>query len=93
MSMDKQVLKKLRAERKDLIAAAKDRLKRMRGEARLIHEALAKGPATIPQIAGMTGQASERVLWHVMAMKKFGQVAETGQDGDYFLYALEDQTN
>ena len=89
MSMDKQALKALREERKEMIAAAKENLKRMLAEAKPVKQALAEGAATVPQIAQKTGQPSERVLWHLMAMKKFGQVREVKQDGDYFQYELE----
>jgi len=31
--------------------------------------------------------ASHEVLWHVTGMRKYGQVTEAGEDGDYPLYA------
>ena len=93
MSLNKEALKELRAQRKELIALAKENNKRMRAEAKPIKEALSSGPATIPQLAEKTGQSTDRVLWHVMALKKFGQVSEASQQGDYFLYALEDGAN
>ena len=32
--------------------------------------------------------AADEVLWHVTGMRKYGQVAEAGEDGDYILYEL-----
>ncbi len=55
-----------------------------------IRQALAGGPATIPQIAERTGMPGKKVLWHVMAMKRYGKVAECGQAGDYYLYELKE---
>lgn len=55
---------------------------------KLINEALKKGPRTIPELAGDTGEPADKLLWHVMAMKKYGRVEEMEQRGDYFAYAL-----
>ena len=30
---------------------------------------------------------SDEALWHVTGMRKYGKVAEAGEDGDYLLYA------
>ena len=52
-----------------------------------IRAALAAGPATVPQLALQIGLPTAETLWHVTAMKKYGEIQETGQDGDYPLYA------
>jgi DNA-binding IclR family transcriptional regulator len=44
-------------------------------------------PATIPQIAEALNMPSDEALWHVTGMRKYGKVAEAGEDGDYLLYA------
>ena len=49
---------------------------------------LKKGPKTVPAIAESTGVPSSTVFWHVIAMKKYGKVAESGQEGDYPKYQL-----
>ena len=54
---------------------------------KLISDAFKKGPRTIPELAQDTGEPSDKLLWHVMAMKKYGLVAELEQRGDYFAYA------
>ena len=48
------------------------------------------GPQTVPQIAEAAEMPTDLVLWHVVAMKKYDIVAETGKDGYYYLYALAD---
>ena len=59
-----------------------------------IVEALGQGPQTVPEIAESTGLPGHEVLWHLMAMKKYGKLAEGQQRGDYYEYALiEEQEN
>ncbi len=53
--------------------------------------ALKKGPRTVPDLAKETGLATKDALWHLMAMKRYGELVETGQSGDYFAYALKEQ--
>ena len=62
--------------------------KRMVGTRKAIRAALACGAATVPQLAERTGIAAHEVLWHVTAMRKYGGVQESGEEGDYPLYAL-----
>jgi len=54
-----------------------------------IVEALGRGPQTVPEIAATTGLPSHEVLWHLMAMKKYGDVVEGEESGDYYQYALK----
>jgi hypothetical protein len=54
---------------------------------KLINDAFKKGPRTIPELAQDTGEPADKLLWHVMALKKYGLVAELEQRGDYFAYA------
>jgi len=51
-------------------------------------EAFKQGAETVPELADRTKLDPSRVLWHVMAMKKYGQVVEAGEKGDYPTYAL-----
>ena len=53
-----------------------------------IAKALEQGPQTVPEIAEATGLPSHQVLWHLMAMKKYGKLAEGQLRGDYYEYAL-----
>jgi hypothetical protein len=55
---------------------------------KLVSEALQPGPRTIPELAQATGEQADKLLWHVMALKKYGLVLELEQRGDYFAYAL-----
>ena len=60
---------------------------------RVLKKALKAGPHTIPQLAEETEMASADVLWHVVAMLKYGTVVEAGleeEDEEYYMYALSE---
>jgi hypothetical protein len=61
----------------------KEALKTIRG-------AMKSGPQTIPELAAATRLPGDRVLWYVLAMKRYGQVAEAGRAGDYYRYQLKE---
>lgn len=66
----------------------KDWQKEQRDYAKAIATALEKGPRTVPEIAQASGLPSHKILWHVMAMKKYGKIAEADRAGDYYRYEL-----
>jgi hypothetical protein len=53
-----------------------------------IHTLLEAQPATVPQIAEALKIPADEALWHVTGMRKYGGVAESGEEGDYPLYSL-----
>ena len=57
---------------------------------KLIREILRQGPQTIPSIATTTGLDSKVVVWHLMAMRKYGEVVEGPEAGDYCTYRLKE---
>lgn len=63
--------------------------KEQRDYTKAIASALKDGPHTIPEIAQTSNLPSDKVMWHLMAMKKYGRIAEAGRQGDYFRYALK----
>jgi len=74
-----------------LTEAKKAYQKAHRDARKRIGEALKGGPKTVPALAAETGLPSQDVLWHLMAMKRYGELVEAGQAGDYFAYALKEQ--
>ena len=91
MSADKgsiEALKRLRTERRQSVAQATAQMKSQRQALKAIRGVLAGEPATVPRIAEETGMPSDRVLWFVAAMKKYGEIVEDGQDGGYYRYTL-----
>lgn len=56
-----------------------------------IIETLRHGAQTVPAIAESSGVPSHQVLWHLMAMKKYGKLVEGQQQDDYYEYALDEE--
>ena len=52
--------------------------------------ALRTGPKTVPEIAREVGIPSKDAMWCVMALRRYGQVVEGAQRGDYFEYCLKE---
>jgi hypothetical protein len=67
-------------------AAGKDQRETLKA----ITEALRAGPRTVPEIAGVTRLPAQKVMWYVMAMKRYGSLAEVGRAGDYLRYGLKE---
>jgi hypothetical protein len=72
---------------KALIAANREQKKLLER----LKEALRGGGRTVPEVAAETGLASGEVLWHLMALKKFGEVAEGEERDGYFEYRLAEE--
>lgn len=87
----KQALKIFRERMGGLTEAKKAYQKTHRDARKRIGEALKGGPKTVPALAAETGLPGQDVLWHLMAMKRYGELVEVGQAGDYFAYGLKEQ--
>jgi len=85
-------LKKLRDERGAAVGAASERNKLRQAVRKQMRAALAVGPSTVPALAAATGVPTQEVLWHVAAMRKYGDLTEVGMDGDYCTYSLVPET-
>lgn len=84
----RETLKRLRAERAELVRAATEVSKRQRVVRAAIVAELRKGPATVPALASACGRPSREVMWHIAAMRKYGELVEAAQEGSYFTYRL-----
>jgi predicted Rossmann fold nucleotide-binding protein DprA/Smf involved in DNA uptake len=85
---EKEALKKLKAARKDRIAAATGRMKVQRQALKAIKARLADLELTVPEIAEGTGLPVSEVLWYVATMKKYGEILEGPKAGGYYRYRL-----
>ena len=81
-----QFLKQLREEHRDTVEQVQARLKEQKDIRWKITEALGNEAKTVPEIAAASGLPAEQVLWHIIALKKYNLVIETGQSGEYYLY-------
>jgi predicted Rossmann fold nucleotide-binding protein DprA/Smf involved in DNA uptake len=83
-----EMLKQLREQHEEGVKATQALLKETNNSRKLLRQAMKAAPRTVPEMAAETGLPANEVLWHVIAMKKYGQVAETGLDGYYYRYTL-----
>jgi hypothetical protein len=81
-------VKELRESRKPVIDAVSARMKELKKALDSIVSELGKGGGTVPEIAAQTGIPSEKVMWCVASLKKYGEVVEGEKDGSYFRYHL-----
>ncbi len=51
---------------------------------------LKEGPKAVPELAAAGGIAKSAALWHVMAMRRYGEVIETAERNGYPLYGLKE---
>jgi len=87
----KAALKNLRNARKEWINRTLARVKIQNRNLKAIKGYLKKGAGTVPQIAEATGVSSDKVLWYIAALKKYGEVDESEKDGSYFRYTLTEK--
>ncbi len=87
-SQQKQALAKLRASLGGISEQKRQAQKHLIAARKAIQKLLEAGPATIPQIAAALKMPADEALWHVTGMRKYGKVAEAGEQDDYLLYDL-----
>ena len=88
-SRAKSALAALRESRGGVSAEMKAWLKDQQDVRKKLRAALAAGARSVPDLARECGVDSGRVLWHLMAMRRYGEVAEAGERDRYVLYALK----
>ena len=54
-----------------------------------IKAVLQQGPKIVPQIAKEAGLEPADVLWHLMAMRRYGELREGPEQDGYVLYGLK----
>lgn len=53
-----------------------------------LRAALKGGPRTVPQLAQECRLPSPVVMWHLMAMRRYGEVLDGPEQNGYLLYVL-----
>ena len=84
----RSALAALRESRGGVSAGMKAWLKDQQEVRRKLRAALAGEPRTIPELAVACSLETDRALWHLMAMRRYGEVAEAGERDRYVLYSL-----
>jgi hypothetical protein len=86
----REALRVFRERMGGLTDAKKAYLKSDREARKALREALRYGPKTIPELTHQLSLPGEKVMWYVMALKRYGEVVETGWAGEYLRYALKE---
>jgi len=87
---DRHAIAALRERHGGMSAPLKEYFKEQQRVRKALREALKAGPKTIPELAAACKLAPPATMWHVMAMRRYGEVAETGEQNGYLLYALKE---
>jgi hypothetical protein len=53
-----------------------------------LRAALKAGPRTVPELAAECGIPSPEVMWHLMALRRYGEVLDGPEENGYLLYTL-----
>ena len=81
-----QRLKALRERYRDSVSRVQAQVKAQNEIRRQIRQVFTSEARTVPEIAQACGLPADQVFWHIMAMRKYGQVEEQGMDGQYYRY-------
>ncbi len=84
----KEAMKALRARRKESIKKASAKMKQQKKQMGDILAFLENGDATIPEISQGVRMPTDRTLWYMATLKKYGQIVEGPKDGSFFKYKL-----
>jgi predicted HTH transcriptional regulator len=79
----------MKSKRKEAIEQITKSIKETQNERRAVSTELRKGGSmTIQELANATGIGAKRILQHLVAMRKNGEVTEVGQRNDGYVYVL-----
>ncbi len=53
-----------------------------------LRAALRNGPRTVPELAKECGIPAPTVMWHLMALRRYGQVLDGPEENGYLRYTL-----
>ena len=84
----KEAMKKLRKDRKGWTTKASAMVKEQKKILKAVKGHLENQPATVPEISEATGIPSDKVLWYLATLKKYGNIIEGEKNGGYFRYVL-----
>ncbi len=91
MSEKKRTIDQMK-EQREVPAGVKERLKKYTAVKKSIKKALEGEELTILEIAEKTGMKPEDVTWHLMTMRKFGEIEFVDDDDvdDYYSYRIKE---
>ena len=87
---EKTPLVLLRERRGGMSDELKEYFKEQQRMRKALREALKGGPKSVPELALSCGCEKSKTLWHLMAMRRYGEVVETAEQNCYPLYVLKE---
>jgi len=81
-----EALKRLREGHRASVDATQALLKEQQAIRKEMRQAMQAGSMTVPELAAAIHLPPDQVLWHVIAMKKYGLVVEVGLSDGYYQY-------
>ena len=89
-SQEKKAIRILREKRGGMTGEFKTYYQGQVKVRRELAAALKAGPKTVPELARAVSLPGREVMWHLNAMKKYGEVVVIGEAGDYLRYGLKE---
>jgi hypothetical protein len=80
------MLADLRKAKREKVEHAQALLKEQQAVRKVLSRVMQGEPRSIPDIATAANLPPHEVLWHITAMKKYGEVVEDGMDEDFAFY-------
>jgi predicted RNA binding protein with dsRBD fold (UPF0201 family) len=90
MIKEKTSLTLLRERRGGMSDELKEYFKEQQRIRKALREALKGGAKSVPEIAAACSLDKQATLWHLMAMRRYGEVVEASEQNNYPLYALKE---
>ncbi len=90
VAKEKTPLAILRERRGGMSDELKEYFKEQQRIRKALRESLKGGPKSVPELASACSIAKAKTLWHVMAMRRYGEVFEASERNGYPLYALKE---
>jgi biotin operon repressor len=90
LAKNKTPLALLRERRGGVSDELKEYFKEQQRIRKALREALKDGPKSVPELAASCSLDTQAILWHVMAMRRYGEVVEATEKNGYPLYALKE---
>lgn len=87
---EKTPLTLLRERRGGMSDELKEYFKVQQQTRKWLRKALREGPKSVPELAVLLNLDKSTTLWHVMAMRRYGEVVEAAERDGYPLYCLKE---
>jgi predicted transcriptional regulator len=85
----REMLRLLKEERAETIEKVKEKVRAQTKVVSLIKKAMGEKELTVPELSLATGLHSQEVFWYLSTLKAYGEIEESGKEGNYYKYRLK----